>query len=218
MIKYIVPFSVICLAALAIVAFMPKPSVNASHLVGSAKIGTAPGGIAPGVIDHFLPKPGDKLASFSEGCFWGTENVFRHVKGVVATAVGFTGGHTSNPTYAEVCSHLTGHAESILLEYNPNIVSYKTLLYDFWNSHDPTTPDQQGPDVGSNYRSAIWVLDDQQMQEALVSEKAEQLKLRAPITTQVSPLGKFWLAESYHQQYDEKNGNSGCPVFLRETN
>ncbi len=176
-------------------------------------VGTHPGGI--GLSTELKPQPGHELAAFSEGCFWGSENVYRHVKGVTATAVGYTGGTLPNPTYEDVCTHRTGHAETVLVEFDPQIVSYKTLLADFWNSHDPTTPDRQGPDVGSNYRSAIWIFNDNQMKEALQSEAEEQKKLEDRITTQIRPIGKFWMAEDYHQQYDEKNGVAACPVFLR---
>lgn len=152
-----------------------------------------------------------ELAMFSAGCFWGVEQEFRKQKGVVATAVGFTGGTVPNPSYEEVCTHTTGHAETVLLEYDPKVVTYKELLHNFWDMHDPTEGNRQGPDVGDNYRSAIWYFNDEQKKEAEESRDALQKsgELSAPITTTIEPAGKFYKAEEYHQQYGEK----GNPVY-----
>ncbi len=190
---------------------------QASPISNTGRVGIHPGGIglSPDPV-HLKPKPGDELAAFSEGCFWGSENTFRHVKGVVATAVGFTGGNVPHPTYEEVCTHTTGHCETTLVEFNPKIVSYKQLLFVFWNSHDPTQTDGQGPDLGNNYRSAIWTFDKSEYDQAIKSRTAEQKQLSSPITTTIMPIGIFWMAEKYHQQYDEKNGVAACPVFLRK--
>jgi len=152
-----------------------------------------------------------ELAMFSAGCFWGVEQEFRKQKGVVATAVGFTGGTVPNPTYEEVCTHTTGHAETVLLEFDPTVVTYKELLKNFWDMHDPTQGDRQGPDVGDNYRSAVWYFTPEQKKEAIASRDALQKsgELSGPITSQISPAGKFYKAEEYHQQYAEK----GNPIF-----
>jgi peptide-methionine (S)-S-oxide reductase len=176
----------------------------------TTNVGTRPGGI--GKLEKLTPAPGNQLAAFSGGCFWGTERYFRHVKGVVATAVGYTGGSVAHPTYDMVSTHLTGHAETVLLEFNPKIVTYKQLLQDFWDAHDPTTLDQQGPDIGSNYRSAIWTFNSDEAAEANASLAADQKKETSPIVTEIHPLGMFWLAEDYHQQYDEKTGTNTCPA------
>ena len=178
----------------------------------ASAVGTRPGGVAAGVFENLKPAKGHELAAFSGGCFWGTEYFFRHVKGVVATAVGYTGGSLEHPTYDEVCSETTGHAETVLLEFDPKVISYKTLLHEFWRAHDPTTPDRQGPDVGSSYRSAIWTFSADQMKTAIASRDEDQKHEMAPITTQIAPIGKFWLAEDYHQQYDEKTGTNSCPA------
>jgi len=176
----------------------------------SAKIGTNPGGVGAGT--PLVPAPGHALAAFAEGCFWGSENTFRHVRGVVATAVGYTGGHTDQPTYEDVSSHATGHAETVLVEFDPQIVNYDALLQVFWESHDPTTKDRQGPDVGSNYRSAIFTFSPEQERAARASLAAEQKHLPRPITTEIRAIGRFYKAEEYHQQYDEKSGVESCPL------
>jgi peptide-methionine (S)-S-oxide reductase len=152
-----------------------------------------------------------EFAMFSAGCFWGVEQEFRKQKGVVATAVGYSGGTVANPSYEMVCSHTTGHAETVLLEYDPTVVTYKQLLKNFWDMHDPTQGNRQGPDVGDNYRSAVWYFNSTQKQEALESKNALQHsgELDGPITTQISPAGKFYKAEEYHQQYAEK----GNPIY-----
>ena len=211
-------FSIGILGAAAVIGLgafaLAKPS---QAVTVKSKVGTNPGDIYQHDGQPLKPVvKGDKLAAFSEGCFWGSENVFRHVRGVVATAVGFTGGHVAYPTYQEVCTHTTGHAETVLLEFNPRIVSYQRLLYIFWNSHNPTEGFRQGPDFGSNYRSAIWTFSPKEYMLAVESRQIQQKGYTIPITTQISPIGPFWLAEKYHQQYDEKNGVAACPVFLRK--
>ena len=153
-----------------------------------------------------------KLAAVAQGCFWGTEYRFRQVPGVVATAVGYSGGKTANPSYEDVGGHGTGHAESVLIEFDPAKVSYARLLEIFWSSHDSTSGDRQGPDVGSQYRSAIFTFGPEQQAQALASRDAEQKKLVDRITTEIAPAGPFWKAEDYHQQWDEKHGQESCPV------
>jgi peptide-methionine (S)-S-oxide reductase len=173
-------------------------------------IGTRPGHVGNGTPLH--PDGNHQLAVFSQGCFWGTEERFRKVPGVVATAVGYTGGSMEHPAYEDVSSHTTGHAESVLIEFDPAKVSYDALLRIFWDSHDPTSKDRQGPDVGTQYRSAIFTFGPEQQKAALASRDEEQRRLQDLITTQVSAAQPFWLAEDYHQQWDEKHGRESCPV------
>ncbi len=181
----------------------------------TAAVGTSPGGAGAGI--PLKPAAGDELAAFAEGCFWGSEDTFRHVDGVVATAVGYSGGHTSNPSYEDVCRHDTGHAETVLVEFNPKKVSYPQLLRVFWDSHDPTTPNQQGPDIGDQYRSAIFTFSPAQESAARASLATEQTHYRQKITTEITPMGRFWKAEGYHQQYDEKTGRHSCPLPPRKS-
>jgi peptide-methionine (S)-S-oxide reductase len=145
-------------------------------------------------------------ATFAAGCFWGVEAAFRSVPGVTATRVGYTGGHTTNPTYRDACGHETGHAEAVEVEFDPTQVSYEDLLGVFWSMHNPTTPNRQGPDIGSQYRSAIFVQDDEQRRLAKASKEAGQSRFAAPIVTEITPAPEFWEAEVYHQQYYEKRG------------
>jgi peptide-methionine (S)-S-oxide reductase len=151
-------------------------------------------------------------ATFAAGCFWGVEAAFRQIKGVQATAAGYSGGSLQNPTYEDVCSDKTGHAEAVQVEYDPAQVSYEELLDVFWNSHDPTTPDRQGPDVGSQYRSVIFYHSPEQQAAATASKERLQKsgKRRRPIVTEIVPAATFWRAEDYHQQYLEKRGLSSC--------
>ena len=153
-----------------------------------------------------------ETAMFGAGCFWGVEAAFRQVPGVKSTQVGYAGGRTENPTYKEVCTDATGHAEVVLVEYDPAAVSYEKLLEVFWNSHNPTTLNRQGPDVGTQYRSAIYYANPEQQQ--LAEESKQQLdasgKFRNPIVTEITPAPAFFRAEEYHQQYLEKRGQSSC--------
>jgi len=153
-------------------------------------------------------------ASFAAGCFWGVEAAFRQVPGVLATAVGYEGGTTENPTYEEVCRKNTGHAETVEVDFDPARVSYAQLLDVFWENHDPTTLNRQGPDVGEQYRSAIFFHDGEQEREARASkEKLEKSgRYRRPIVTEITPASKFWKAEDYHQQYLEKRGLATCRI------
>lgn len=180
--------------------------------VVKSKAGTRPGGVAAGAKHPLKPKPGDRLAAFSGGCFWGTESNFRKVPGVVATAVGYTGGHTANPTYESVCTHTTGHAETVLVEYDPKRVSYGKLLEYFWSIHDPMQVGGQGPDMGDSYRSAIWTYGEDEQKEAVASMAAQEKNEHGKFTTSVKPAQTFWLAEDYHQQYAEKVGYDTCPA------
>ncbi|OPY19023.1 MAG: methionine sulfoxide reductase A [Methanomethylovorans sp. PtaU1.Bin073] len=153
-------------------------------------------------------------ATFAAGCFWGVEANFRRVKGVIATAVGYTGGHFEDPTYKDVCTGKTGHAEAVDLLFDPSIVSYTQLLEVFWNIHDPTTLNRQGPDIGTQYRSVIFYHNEQQRSEAVASKENAQRsgKFKKPIVTEIVPASTFYRAEEYHQQYFEKGGIGGCMI------
>jgi peptide-methionine (S)-S-oxide reductase len=159
----------------------------------------------------------EKKATFGAGCFWGVEAAFRQLEGVTATRVGYSGGHTENPTYEDVCSHGTGHAETVEVTYDPERVSYDQLLDTFWAKHDPTQLNRQGWDIGDQYRSAIFVHDDEQQEAALRSKAAEQTRYRRPIVTLIEPAQTFYEAEDYHQQYLEKRGQATCTPALRST-
>lgn len=153
-----------------------------------------------------------KTAVFAAGCFWGIEDAFMHMKGVVSTRVGYTGGKTKNPTYEEVCTDRTGHAESVEVTYDPSKISYDELLDSFWRMHDPTTANRQGPDVGTQYRSAIFYGNDAEKQAAIASkEKLERSGKYKKIVTEISPAGEFYQAEEYHQKYYQKTGRKACP-------
>lgn len=149
-------------------------------------------------------------ATFAAGCFWGVEEEFRHLPGVKATTVGYTGGTVANPTYHDVCTDTTGHAEAVLVEYDPTQVTYEQLLDVFWNAHDPTTMNRQGPDVGTQYRSAIFFHTPGQEAAARTSKEEAQAKFGRPIVTQIVPATPFYRAEEYHQQYLAKHGAASC--------
>lgn len=151
-------------------------------------------------------------ATFAAGCFWGVEAAFRKVKGVAAVTSGYTGGRLEHPTYEEVCSDRTGHAEAVEVEFDPEAVTYEQLLDVFWQMHDPTTPNRQGPDVGTQYRSAIFYHGPEQEAAARASRErlAREGRLRAPIVTEIMPATTFWPAEEYHQRYYERHGIASC--------
>jgi peptide-methionine (S)-S-oxide reductase len=158
--------------------------------------------------------PPTEVAAFAAGCFWGVEEEFRKEPGVVATAVGYSGGHTEGPSYEQVCTGRTGHAETVMVEYDPAKVSYAHLIDVFWHLHDPTTMNRQGPDVGEQYRSVVFYFSPEQQQEALASRDRLQRsgELSAPIVTEIIPAAPFYKAEGYHQQYVEKGGRAACHV------
>jgi peptide-methionine (S)-S-oxide reductase len=153
-------------------------------------------------------------ATFAAGCFWGVEAAFRQVNGVTSTAVGYTGGTLKNPTYQDVCTDGTGHAEAVEVTYDPSRVSYDELLKVFWQNHDPTTINRQGPDVGTQYRSAIFFHTPEQETAAKASkETLEKARIhKRPIVTEIVPASEFWRAEDYHQQYLEKRGLAHCTI------
>jgi peptide-methionine (S)-S-oxide reductase len=177
---------------------------------GAPHVGTDPGHVGYGT--PLTASPGHELAAFAAGCFWGVEDAFRHVQGVTATAVGYSGGRTDDPTYESVSAHTTGHAETVLVEYDPARVSYDHLLRVFWAIHDPTQGDRQGPDVGSNYRSVVFAFSDAQTKVARTSLEAERPKHKSAISTTIAPIGRFFAAEGYHQQYSERTGDHSCPI------
>ena len=151
-----------------------------------------------------------EVLTVGAGCFWGVEHKFGHVKGVVETEVGYTGGKTENPTYKDVCTDKTGHAEVVRIMFDPSIVSYETLLEYFWDIHNPTTLNRQGWDVGTQYRSVVFYHNEEQKNTALeIKEKLDKSgKYRNPIVTEIVPAGKFYRAEEYHQKYHSKNKRS----------
>jgi peptide-methionine (S)-S-oxide reductase len=151
-------------------------------------------------------------AVFAAGCFWGVEEAFRGRRGVLATRVGYSGGSLANPTYEQVCTGRTGHAESLEVTYDLAQISYDDLLNIFWENHDPTTPNRQGPDVGTQYRSAIFFLTPEQEAAARASRErlAASGRFRRPIVTEITPASTFFPAEEYHQQYLEKRGLARC--------
>lgn len=151
-------------------------------------------------------------AIFAAGCFWGVEAAFRQVPGVTDVVSGYTGGHAPNPTYRQVCSHTTGHAEAVEITFDPSQVSYEKLLDVFWRIHDPTTRNRQGADVGTQYRSAIFVSNEGQRNAAQASMSARQQTLSKPIATEITDASTFYRAEDYHQRYFEKNGAAACHV------
>ena len=154
-------------------------------------------------------------ATFAAGCFWGVEAAFRRLPGVAATRVGYTGGTVPSPDYKLVCSGTTGHAEAVEVAYDPARVTYDELLRTYWDEHDPTQKNRQGLDVGSQYRSAIFVHSPEQEAAARAAIEAEQARYDRPIVTEIVPAGDFWEAEDYHQQYLEKRGLASCTVELR---
>ena len=156
----------------------------------------------------------EKKATFGAGCFWGVEAAFRQIDGVTKTAVGYEGGTLENPTYEDVCGHGTGHAEVVQVTYDPERVSYEQLLDVFWGKHDPTQLNRQGWDIGDQYRSVVFVHDEEQREAAERSKESEQSRYRKPIVTLIEPAPTFYEAEDYHQQYLEKRGRSSCTPAL----
>jgi peptide-methionine (S)-S-oxide reductase len=153
-----------------------------------------------------------ETATFAAGCFWGVEAAFRRTEGVTKTRVGYIGGHIDEPTYQQVCTDTTGHAEAVEVEFDPGRVSYDRLLDVFWQAHDPTTLNRQGPDIGSQYRSAIFVHSPEQEKAAAESKARIDAsgRFKKPVVTEIVPAAAFWEAEDYHQQYLEKRGLAHC--------
>ncbi len=155
-------------------------------------------------------------ATFGAGCFWGVEAEFRKLDGVEDTKVGYLGGTLENPTYEQVCTDRTGHAEVVQVTYDPDVISYDRLLDVFWDIHDPTQLNRQGPDFGTQYRSAIFFHDVEQEVAAHRSKAEAQTRIPRPIVTEITPASTFYEAEDYHQRYLEKRGLASCTVTLRE--
>lgn len=153
-------------------------------------------------------------ATFGAGCFWGVEETFRQLPGVISTAVGYAGGSKDHPTYEDVCSDETGHAEVVEVEFDPNVILYDKLLEVFWSNHNPTTLNRQGPDVGTQYRSAVFYHSAEQKAEAEASKAAleKRGKYSRPVVTQIEQAPKFWRAEEYHQKYLHKRGQTHCSI------
>ncbi len=160
--------------------------------------------------------PGAERATFAAGCFWGVEAAFREIDGVLKTSVGYTGGRTPAPSYEQVCSHATGHAEAVEVWFDPAATTYNELLESFWQIHDPTTRNRQGLDIGDQYRSAIFYHSPEQQAATLASRESEQAKHRRRIVTEIAPASAFYRAEEYHQRYFEKSGRAACAVTLRQ--
>jgi peptide-methionine (S)-S-oxide reductase len=156
-------------------------------------------------------------ATFAAGCFWGVEADFRKIEGVVTTTVGYTGGTVANPSYELVCTDTTNHAEAVLVEFDPGQVSYEQLLDVFWTSHDPTQVNRQGPDVGRQYRSAIYFHSPEQEVAATRSRAEAQARFPRPIATEITPASDFYAAEDYHQRYLEKRGMASCAVTVADS-
>lgn len=188
----------------------PGDDAGVRVTASAQKVGSDPGAAGEGT--PLAAKPGHALAAFAAGCFWGVEDGFRKVPGVTATAVGYAGGRTARPTYEAVCDHGTGHAETVLIEFDPAVVSYEKLVRVFFAIHDPTQVNRQGPDVGDQYRSAIFTFSPEQAATVRAAIVAEEPKQGGKIATEVTGMGQFWKAEDYHQQYSEKTGHHGCPI------
>jgi len=154
-----------------------------------------------------------QTAIFAAGCFWGVQFYFDEVPGVIETEAGYTGGHTDKPTYEQVCSHTSGHAEAVKIDFDPDSVSYETLLRQFFRMHDPTTLNRQGPDVGDQYRSAVFYTDEQQKKAAQkIIEELNESEFNGKIVTSLEKSGKWWPAEAFHQKFTARTGHGMCHV------
>jgi len=206
----IVVSSVVLRAAL--VSMVVLGGCGGAPAAGSGDGPGAPGGTTPSPATSY--PPGTAVATFAAGCFWGVEARFAAIAGVIDAESGYTGGTTEGPTYEEVCSDATGHAEAVRLRYDPDVVSYEQLVEAFFAMHDPTTEDRQGPDVGSQYRSAIFFHSPRQ--EAVARAVTDRLGRSGtygqPIVTELVPAGPFWRAEDYHQDYYGRRGVDTCPT------
>lgn len=167
-------------------------------------------------VNPTTPAPALETATLGAGCFWCVEAVFERLPGVKTVVSGYTGGHTKNPTYEDICTGATGHAEVTRLEFDPKVISFSEVLDVFWQSHDPTTLNRQGADVGTQYRSAIFYHSEAQKLAAEKSKKAAQAEFRQPIVTEITAAGVFYKAENYHQDYFRNNpGNRYCTLVIK---
>lgn len=203
--------SISSLMILTGILLMPLSLAACSQKPARPPLRRTPDGLT---LTHSSPEhlPPFQIATFAAGCFWGVEQVFREEPGVLATAVGFTGGHVAHPSYRQVCTGTTGHAEAVRIAFDPSRTSYRRLLELFLEIHDPTTPNRQGPDIGEQYRSAVFCENEAQEREAreALARLSRSGELSAPPVTQVEKAGPFYLAEEYHQQYVEKGGFAVC--------
>ncbi len=201
------------IASVVFAAGLLSVGINARRLadtkpikqVSTGLVGTQPGGVSP-ASTSLRPKPGDRLIGFSAGCFWGSEEAFRRMPGIVATAVGYTGGFTTFPSYET--SHKTGHLETVLVEFDPQRTPFASLLHTFWGlrrANDLDIP-------GSTAHAAIWTYDSSELSEAIASRQAIESKTHKKLRLRIEPAKPFYLAEPYHQQYDEKTGTEACPI------
>jgi peptide-methionine (S)-S-oxide reductase len=174
------------------------------------------GAVAASAGDKREENPMTEKAVFAAGCFWGVESIYQQIDGVIDTTVGYVGGKTDNPTYKEICYSDTGHAEAVEIIYDPAKVSYETLLDIFWRAHDPTTLNRQGPDVGSQYRSAVFYATPEQKDAAEKVKNESQKKWKKPIVTEITEAAIFYPAEDYHQDYFSKKGIQKSCHFLRD--
>lgn len=207
--------------ALSVILFLlfTLAASNSSAGAKEAQDNTSDKNLISAKTDSSNPKKGEQSKSmkdsvehayFAAGCFWKVQYIFSKVPGVIRTRAGYTGGSVPDPTYKKVCSDNTGHAETVQVDYDPNKVSYRKLLETFWANHDPTTPNRQGPDVGSQYRSGVFYANEAQKKEAteFLAELEKSRKFKAPIVTKLEPATKFYDAEEYHQDYFKKHGVS----------
>ena len=164
------------------------------------------------MINERAQTQNSEKATFGAGCFWGVEAAFRNVPGVLATRVGYTGGSGEQPSYEQVCTGHTGHAEAVEVEFDPARVTYDQLLDVFWHEHDPTQLNRQGPDVGTQYRSAVYFHSPEQEAAAKASRDRARSRSRKPVVTEITPASEFWPAEDYHQRYLEKRGLATCAI------
>jgi peptide-methionine (S)-S-oxide reductase len=212
MIKTLAAFGILgAIGAFGFIATQKAPlkvDAGSNVQVATSKPGNNPGNVRQDPLNlvKAAKSRGNEVAQLAGGCFWCTEGDFRQVKGIVATAVGYAQGHKENPTYEEVCTKTTGHAEVFLLEFNPKVITYEQVLRKFFEVHDPTTLNRQGPDVGPQYRSGIYFLDESQKKvaEKVKADLTAKKTFKFPIVTEILPAARFWMAEEYHQQYYEK--------------
>jgi peptide-methionine (S)-S-oxide reductase len=221
--KFLWPAAIMALTVMSILTFGVRFSDGTSTVKQSKMNSAEPGAVSKektiAAENNAAMKNNDTeapmaIATFGAGCFWGVEAAFRQIEGVTATSVGYAGGKTEEPSYSDVCTGQTGHAEVVRVEYDPSRVSYEQLLSVFWENHDPTTMNRQGPDVGEQYRSVIFYHSPEQKAAAEQSKAALDKggKYRNPVVTQIEEAGPYYPAEDYHQQYLEKRGLSTCRI------
>jgi peptide-methionine (S)-S-oxide reductase len=217
MLKNACPLCLLTIPALGIMLGLQACSAQPERVAGGERVATTQSSTIKTTTSTESDMATAK-AMFGAGCFWGVEATFRQVEGVVTTAVGYAGGNVREPSYQDVCTGTTGHAEVVHVEYDPTLVSYDRLLDVFFNSHDPTQVNRQGPDVGEQYRSVIFYYDDAQREkaESTIASLTEQNRFPRPIATKVESAPSFYRAEEYHQQYLAKRGKTSCATTVRD--